>query len=163
MTTAQTTTDPVQAVFDRLDGVKVESEGQWIARCPGHNDRKPSLSIGVGDDGRVLLHCQSGCSIDEVLAAMNPPMTKTELFADSNSSATRRNGERKIVETYDYVDTFGVLLFQVVRYDPKDFRQRRPDGKGGWIWNLKGVERVLYRLQELTRAPDDCVVYITEG
>src|SRR5215831_4143177 len=44
--------------------------------------------------------------------------------------------EPKIVKTYDYRDETGELLFQVVRFDPKGFRQRRPDGRGGWIWNL---------------------------
>jgi hypothetical protein len=46
------------------------------------------------------------------------------------------------VEHYDYRDEHGAILFQVVRYaDPKDFRQRRPDGNGGWIWNLSGVRQ----------------------
>ncbi|MBA7632893.1 hypothetical protein ES703_40449 [subsurface metagenome] len=57
-----------------------------------------------------------------------------------------------IVATYDYRDESGELLYQVVRYEPKDFRQRRPDGKGGWIWNLNNTRRVLYRLQELLTA-----------
>jgi hypothetical protein len=55
----------------------------------------------------------------------------------------------RIVAEFDYVDAAGKLLFQVVKYDPKDFRQRRPDGKGGWVWNLDGVQKVLYRLPEL--------------
>lgn len=46
---------------------------------------------------------------------------------------------RRIVATYDYTDAHGELLFQVVRYHPKDFRQRRPDGKGGWVWKLTVV------------------------
>ncbi len=147
------------AILDRLDGVKVESDGQWVARCSAHDDNKPSLSVGVGDDGRVLVHCQAGCPIDAVLESLQ--MTASDLFP--STAAPSPNGPRRIVETYDYVDTFGVLLFQVVRYDPKDFRQRRPDDAGGWIWNVKGVERVLYRLQEVTRAPDHCVIYVTEG
>src|SRR5262249_19677901 len=60
-----------------------------------------------------------------------------------------RNGstpERKIAATYDYTDEAGNLLFQTVRYEPKDFRQRRPDGKGEWLWNTRGVVRVLYNL-----------------
>jgi len=60
--------------------------------------------------------------------------------------------EKRIIATYDYKDESGKLLYQAVRYEPKDFRQRRPDGKGGWIWNLEGVRRVLYRLEELLRA-----------
>lgn len=157
------TTDPVQAVLDRLDEVKTQSDGQWMARCPSHDDRKPSLSVGVGDDGRALLRCQAGCALDDVLAAMNPPMTKADLFINPNGSATKRPSQREIVATYDYVDTFGVLLFQVVRYSDKSFLQRRPDENGGWVWDIKGVERCLYRLPELTRAPDHAMIYICEG
>lgn len=71
--------------------------------------------------------------------------------------------KKSIVKTYDYRDESGQLLYQVVRYEPKDFRQRRPDGQGGWIWNLDGVRRVLYRLQELLQANPDNWVFIVEG
>jgi hypothetical protein len=54
--------------------------------------------------------------------------------------------------TYDYVDETGKLLFQVCRFIPKTFRQRRPDGAAGWLWDLKGVRRVLYRLPVLFEA-----------
>ena len=70
---------------------------------------------------------------------------------------------KKIVNTYDYRDESGILLFQVVRYEPKAFRQRRPDGKGGWIWNLDGVRRVPYRLPELLRSSMQDWVFIVEG
>ena len=54
---------------------------------------------------------------------------------------------------YSYPDELGVLLYQVIRYDTEvredRFRYRRPDGKGGWIWDIEGVRRVLYRLPEL--------------
>src|SRR6266850_1768518 len=52
----------------------------------------------------------------------------------------------------EYNDVDRQLLFQVVRYQPKDFKQRRPDGQGAWIWNLDGVRPVLYRLPELSTA-----------
>jgi hypothetical protein len=61
------------------------------------------------------------------------------------------NSSPELVVTYDYTDESGNLLYQTCRYQPKDFRQRRPDGKGGWIWNLEGVRRVRYRLPELRR------------
>jgi putative DNA primase/helicase len=61
------------------------------------------------------------------------------------------NGSSEIVAMYDYTDEAGKLLFQCVRFNPKGFRQRHPDGKGGWKWNLDGVRRVLYRLPELLR------------
>jgi hypothetical protein len=70
----------------------------------------------------------------------------------------------RIVKTYDYTDEIGELLFQTVRYeDPKDFRQRRPNGSGGWEWNLTGVRRVLYHLPELLKADKDTTIYLCEG
>jgi 5S rRNA maturation endonuclease (ribonuclease M5) len=72
--------------------------------------------------------------------------------------------ERKIVATYPYTDENGRLLFEVVRFDPKDFAQRRPDGKGGWVWNLEGVRRVLYRLPDVLKAVQaGGMVFIVEG
>lgn len=71
----------------------------------------------------------------------------------------------RIVASYDYTDEAGALLFQVVRYDPKTFRQRRPDpsARGGWSWSVKGVRQVPYRLPDLIAAPADTAVYIPEG
>jgi len=70
------------------------------------------------------------------------------------------NGKRHVVARYDYTDAAGVLLYQVERTDPKGFRQRRPDGKGGWHYNLEGVARTLYRLPKLANAAE---VWIAEG
>jgi hypothetical protein len=68
----------------------------------------------------------------------------------------------KIVATYDYVDEGGALLFQVCRFDPKDFRQRRPDGNGGWVWSVKGLKPVPYRLPDVLEN-DGKVICIVEG
>jgi hypothetical protein len=59
-----------ERVLDRLDGVKQTAPDRWIARCPAHEDRSPSLSIRQIGDGRVLLHCFSGCQIGDILAAI---------------------------------------------------------------------------------------------
>lgn len=59
----------VEAVLARLDGVKRTGKARWIARCPGHDDRRPSLAISETADGRVLLHCFGGCSARDVLSA----------------------------------------------------------------------------------------------
>jgi len=69
----------------------------------------------------------------------------------------------RIVKTYSYTDAAGKLMFQVVRYDPKDFRHRQPDGNGGWLWNMEGVPRFLYRLPELVAADPAAWVFICEG
>jgi len=68
------------------------------------------------------------------------------------------NAPRLIVAKYDYVDAAGDLVYQVVRWMPKTFRQRRPDGAGGWIWNLDDVRLVPYRLPDIRAATDVVVV-----
>jgi hypothetical protein len=65
--------------------------------------------------------------------------------------------------THDYRDESGALLFQVVRKPNKVFRQRRPDGRDGWVWNLQGVRLVLYRLPELLAADPAEPVFVVEG
>ncbi len=85
---------------------------------------------------------------------------------DRHRTSTKSNGigGRRITATYKYVDETGNTLFQVVRFDPKDFRQRRPIGQGGYVWNLDGVRLVLYRLPELARAvASGRDVFIVEG
>jgi hypothetical protein len=77
--------------------------------------------------------------------------------------------KQRIVAEFDYHGPDGELLYQVVRQEPgkdggkKDFSYRRPDGKGGWVWNIKGVKRVPYRLPELLAAPRSFLVFIPEG
>ena len=58
------------ALLSRLDGVRRTGPGRYLARCPAHEDKSPSLSIRELDDGRVLLHDFAGCSVDEVLGAI---------------------------------------------------------------------------------------------
>ena len=71
----------------------------------------------------------------------------------AGNGETTANGKPKIVATYDYCDETSNLLSQVVRLDPKGFRQRRPKPDGGWAWSTKGVRQVPYRLPELLANP----------
>jgi uncharacterized protein (DUF927 family) len=121
-----------------------------MARCPGHDDRSASLSVSEGD-GKILVHCHAGCSTEAVLDALGLKMA--DLFMDSQA-------KRSIVTTYRYVDEQGKLLFEVVRYQPKAFAQRRPDNQGEWIWNLHGVGRVVYNLPAVLQAEN---VLVLEG
>lgn len=144
-------------LLNRLEGVKGTATG-WMALCPAHDDRNPSLSIAEGSDGRILLHCHAGCATPAVCAALGIP--EADLFPGQGGNGTAA----RIVASYDYVDEAGKLLFQVCRFDPKNFRQRKPDGKGGWVWNTKGVRRVPFRLpQVLAAANEGRPVYICEG
>ena len=149
--------DPVQDILGRLEAVRQTGPSQWQARCPAHDDRNPSLSVSRGDDGRALLNCQAGCSAMEVCQALGLPLRA--LFPPNND----RRPPSRIVATYDYLDAEGTLLYQVVRFEPKDFRQRRPDGNGGWTWELGDTPRVLYRLPELLVADHGAWILVTEG
>lgn len=139
----------VEAWLDRLQGVGQTSTG-WTAKCPGHADDRASLSVAARPD-RVLLKCFSGCLTETIVAAMG--CTMKDLFLKDEPLPAARPA-RRIVQTYDYTDESGVLLYQAVRYEPKDFIQRRPNPKapGQWLYSLKGVRRVLYRLPQLQAA-----------
>jgi KaiC/GvpD/RAD55 family RecA-like ATPase len=140
-----------EAIARALEGAKRSGDG-WAARCPVHDDTHASLSLRDGDRG-VLVKCHAGCEREAVI---------DELKARgvwSNGKA----GKPQIIETYPYTDEHGVLLFEVVRYEPKDFRQRVPDGAGGWRWKLGNTRRVLYRLPALLAADPDALVFVTEG
>ncbi|MCG2683977.1 MAG: hypothetical protein L6306_10230 [Planctomycetales bacterium] len=148
-----------QEILPRFQGVRKTAAG-WEARCPSHEDATASLSIGTGDDGRTLLHCHGGCPLDSILAKVN--LQKRDLFASPNGDGRAPTARREVAH-YNYHDADGTLLFQVVRFDPKDFRQRRPKEGGGWEWKLGDTRRVLYRLPELLAADKATIIYIVEG
>lgn len=68
----------VAKILDRLDGVKQTAPDRWLARCPAHEDRSPSLSIREIDGGRTLIHDFGGCGTSDVLAAVG--LTMSDLF-----------------------------------------------------------------------------------
>jgi hypothetical protein len=71
----------LETLLSRLDGVKGGSAvGRYIAKCPAHQDRSPSLTIRFEDDGRILLHCFAGCSAVDVVGALG--LTMSDLFPE---------------------------------------------------------------------------------
>ena len=68
----------VENLLDHLEKVRQTGAGRWIARCPAHDDKGPSLSIRELEDGRVLLHCFAGCEVEAILDAVG--MTFGDLF-----------------------------------------------------------------------------------
>jgi hypothetical protein len=143
----------------RALGGDISADGQIVAPGPGHSQRDRSLSIKIdpaAPDGFVVESFASDdwktCR-DHVRQKLGLPEWQA-----------KAKGGGGIVATYDYRDESGTLISQAVRLDPKDFRQRRPDGAGDWTWKVRGVRAVPYRLPELLEAvAAGLPVFVVEG
>jgi putative DNA primase/helicase len=184
----------VETLLAKLTKVK-GGHGRWTACCPVHEaDGRsiPSLSIGIGGDGKLLLNCHGPeqCTAEAIVAAVG--MSMTDLFpSNGRSHGPARAGGPALrvvrddvgpvvrphrVASWQYVDETGAPLFSTHRMEyplepgqtkpKKTFRQSHPDPSdpNKQIWNLDGVRRVLYRLPELLGAVEDGKrIFLTEG
>ena len=93
-----------------------------------------------------------------------PRRTEAEIERSVIAAIMRQKAQSKahVVCRYDYTDGEGELLYQVERLEPKAFRQRRPDGQGGWIYRLGDIRRVPYHWPELLKYPDG-TIFVCEG
>jgi AAA domain len=137
----------LEDILSRFDGIRKCRDG-YKARCPAHDDRQPSLSI-TEKNGKILINCFAQCALEKILAKVN--LQLSDLFINE-VRARRQSTAAREVGRYPYTDEQGNLLFEKVRLEPKGFTQRKPDGNGGWIYNLGNVRRVLYRLPEVLAA-----------
>ena len=151
-----------------------------MVRCPAHEDKQASLSVGRAQDGGVVLKCFAGCETVEVVRAMG--LSMSDLFAEhkktdanghavpvsffkkkpakvANPSSPTAKAKPVVDRVYSYTDALGRESYQAVRLIPKSFRQRH-GAEGHWTWNMDGVERVLYRLPEVLAAE---TVWVVEG
>ena len=151
-----------ETIARELGGAK-KTGGGWTCKCPAHEDRHNSLSLHERD-GKLLWKCHAGCDQKAVMneliarkliAGRVSPYNPTRAQGHTRKTETAKKNNvvslGKIVATYDYMDVTGKLLFQVVRFDPKTFRQRRPNG-AGWDWGLGRTKPVLYRLPDVLEA-----------
>ena len=135
----------------KLDKIKKTSNG-IEALCPAHNDKKASLTASFTKD-KILFKCQAGCSFDKVVSALG--MEEEQFFAQEEKTAPKT-----IEAVYRYEDKDGNHVMDVVRFKPKDFRPRRPDGRN----TLEGITRVPYRLPQMLEAiKDKKTVLLVEG
>ena len=134
-----------QDVARELGGALLTGGG-YLARCPAHHDRNPSLSL-TDRGGRLLVRCHAGCEQANVITALKD----RGLWAEQP--------QRVVVATYTYSDEYGVPLNRVCRTEPKGFYQQRYVG-GQWLNGLGNTRRVLYHLPEVIEAP---IVFLAEG
>ena len=76
-------------LLSRLEHVKRTGAGRWVARCPAHDDRGPSLSVREMDDGRILVHCFAECPIDQVIGAVG--MEFSDLYPPRSAGDARHH------------------------------------------------------------------------
>jgi hypothetical protein len=140
-----------QQIIDHFHAKRAGKE--WVTLCTGHPDRNPSLNI-THKAGKILFICRSrGCSLDQILAGAGLTLSDLNGAAEPPRSEKARPCPENLKAMYEYTDENGKLLYQVCRFEEpgkeKNFRQRRPDGRGGWIENTDGVRRVLFNLPAL--------------
>ena len=92
-------------VLDRLGSFKKSCQG-FIAKCPSHDDRHASLSIGTGEDGRVLLKCHAGCTTPDIVTALG--LKLSDLFAENNHGG--EGGDQASRKPFEHSNTFGLTL-----------------------------------------------------
>lgn len=95
-------------LLSRLDGVRRTGPGRWLARCPGHDDRSPSLAIRELGDGRILLHDFGGCETEVVLGAVG--MTWADVMP-ARAIDNYRRGERA---PFPALDVLRALEFETL-------------------------------------------------
>ena len=154
------------------------SNGQVLAPGPGHSAGDRSLSVKPSDEAPdgFLVHsfsnddpivCRDHVRARLALLASNsngrrPQRSAADLMAVTLSAAGQdAKPKGKLTDVYQYKDGEGTLLYEVLRYEPKDFRQRRPNGNGGFIWKLED-RRALYRYPDLLKFPS-ATVFVCEG
>lgn len=109
------------ALLSRLHKVKRTGAAQWIARCPSHDDRSPSMSVRELDDGRVLLHCFAGCSVESILDAAG--LTFDALFPDRFPEA---HGTQRVRRPFHPGDVLACIATEalIVAVSAANLRQR---------------------------------------
>lgn len=182
--------EPIDVVLDALTRAGCPPKrhgGAWSARCPAHDDRDPSLSIGIGTDARVLLHCHAGCQVEAIVGTLGlamknlMPMPVAEArrlsapqknasdatFATSDEAvAVLKRKHGPCAARWTYTDARGVPAGQAIRWNlPAGKKVVRPISRrgDGWVISAMPEPRPLLHLPELSRLPDGAWVYAVEG
>ena len=152
-----------------IDAALLDGRGHPCPKCEG-DDRFSLVDADAGavlcrkcffkknGDGLAAVCWARGCDLPAAIKAV-----ADYLWLDSSPNGKPKAGPvHRNPATYDYRNEAGELLLQVVRYEPKIFKQRRPKPDGGWVWSVKGVPVVPYLLPRLLAEPQR-PVFVVEG
>lgn len=150
----------LEEILERLKGVQKTGTNQWRAKCPAHDDDKPSLSIKL-DTNRILLHCFAGCSPEAIVDALGLEMR--DLFLEPEKSLSKHKISNK-EHVWTLRDPDGNVVAEHIRIDTPDGKRLwwRRNGKKG-LGGLSTKELPLYRIETLKDLSDNTTVVVTEG
>lgn len=142
-----TTAPPVERLLNRLEGVRATGRDRWLARCPAHDDRSPSLSIRETGDGTVLVHDFAGCSATDILAAVD--LTLGDLFPDGPKSHQIQSHKRprpnpwKVIEAAQHaLAVLDLADAKLCQFAPLDDDEREAVARAVRVLNrFQGVRR----------------------
>ena len=120
-----------------LDKVRKTGQGRFIACCPAHADKSPSLAIRDMDDGRTLIHCFSGCDTEQVLSAVG--LTFADLMPEPNSNSIK--GESRPFAAADALRCLGFESL-VVMFAAKSLSNGKPLPESDVQRLMKSVELI---------------------
>ncbi len=126
-------------LLELLEGVRETAPGRYIARCPAHDDRSPSLSIKDGDDGRVLIHCFAGCETENVLASIG--LTFSDVMPERVAGDTPYKPVRNRISPRDALATLDHESL-VVAIIGADILEHREVDESTWSRLAQSVARI---------------------
>jgi putative DNA primase/helicase len=162
---------PVTLVLNKVDGIRRSGSG-WMGKCPAHEDRQASLSVTAGDDGRALVYCHAGCTVEAVTDALG--IEQRDLFEPRAGSVTlprRPTAKRSAMDPsdrptlYAIRDLAGVPVAVHVRAESptgKRMSWRMPDGTPG-LNGTPSAELPLFASEQLPRWDASRPVIVAEG
>ncbi len=121
----------IDGLLARLDGVRANGDGCWVARCPAHEDGHPSLSIRETERGAILLHCFAGCSTADILAVLD--LTFSQLFSSSSHG-------RRIPRARGEAREHARMVALVAREDLKAGKTLSRQDRAKVIWAIRTLE-----------------------
>ena len=145
--------------IDKLQGKEEKADYHIMSLCPAHGDANVSLWVQMNEKGVIMMKCHAGCTNADVVEKMGFRMSI--LFSDV----------KEILGIFEFLALNGELIYQEVKYDKTSmhpFVARRPNKnakseKDKWIWDIKGLQLILYNLMEISKVTEGGIVGMMEG
>ena len=103
--------NPIDKVLFRLENVRQRQDGQWSARCPAHDDKRPSLSVRETEDGAVLVHCFAGCSFDRIFSCLD--LDPSDAFPPRKKSGREPRQTPKLISASQALEVIDAEIYFV--------------------------------------------------